>query len=151
MHELLSVGVVILLGILGGKLSHRIKIPRVTGYMLVGLIFGPSVMGLITSATLQNIQLINEIALGLILFAIGGRLAAKKFGAHKAVVDQLGLTLLPQAGVAIGMFMTVAENYPEMGKTLGTVILSSVLIYEGVGPFLTRLALARAREIRLQE
>ena len=71
-YELLAVGMVILLGLLGGKLSHRYKIPKVTGYMVTGLIFGPSVLGLISTATLNDIHMINDIALGLILFAIGG-------------------------------------------------------------------------------
>ena len=74
MNELLGVGLVILLGLLGGKLSHKVKIPRVTGYMLVGLLFGPSVLNLISSTTLSEIHLINDIALGLILFAIGGEI-----------------------------------------------------------------------------
>ena len=74
LNELLSVGIIILLGLLGGKLSHRVKIPKVTGYMLTGLFFGPSVLGLISTGTLENIQLINDIALGLILFAIGGEI-----------------------------------------------------------------------------
>ena len=73
-YELLSVGMVILLGLLGGKLSHRLKIPRVTGYMLTGLLFGPSVLGLISKTTLADIHMVNEIALGLILFAIGGEI-----------------------------------------------------------------------------
>jgi len=74
MTELLSVGLIILLGLLGGQLSHRIKIPKVTGYMLIGLLFGPSVMGLISQTTLDQIHLVNDIALGLILFAIGGEI-----------------------------------------------------------------------------
>lgn len=65
---------VILLGLLGGKLSHHYKIPKVTGYMVTGLIFGPSVLGLISTTTLNDIQMINDIALGLILFAIGGEI-----------------------------------------------------------------------------
>ncbi len=73
-NELLSVGMVILLGLLGGKLSHHLKVPRVTGYMVVGLIFGPSVFGIISTGTLQDIRIINDIALGLILFAIGGEI-----------------------------------------------------------------------------
>jgi len=386
-YELLGVGVVILLGLLGGKLSHRFKIPRVTGYMLTGLVFGPSVLGLISATTLQNIYMINEIALGLILFAIGGeielrhlramgikvlyiglaeslgafllvggltwlltgdrgmtillgaisvatapgvtllvireyrargpltdtllavvalnnvlclvlfrfafsvysfmagellsvialallkelvasvliggviaaiitfweqkiddlselllviiggllvgiglsrqigisslmvcliigavtnnlsmmhrlvyaelrqtempfyiaffvlsgaslhlgslahlgvlglvylisrpigkavgaRLAAARFQAEPAVTKYLGVTLLPQAGVAIGMVLTLSETYPELGQAIGAVVLSSVIIYEGIGPFLTRLALGRAGEIHLQE
>ena len=385
--ELLSVGMVILLGLLGGKLSHRIKIPRVTGYMLTGLLFGPSLLGLISSQTLADITLINDIALGLILFAIGGEIewrhlkamgrkvifialaesvgsfvlvfiltmlitddlglaillgaisiatapgvtllvireyrtrgpltdtllavvainnvlcllafrvfftvysmsqgepfwpmillllkefgmtiviggviaamityweqkiddlselllviigglllgigiartigishlllcliigavtnnmsmmhrlvyaelrqtempfyiaffvlsgaslhlsalqdlgllgavyliarpvgkavgsywAGRNFGAEIQVRNNLGLALLPQAGVAIGMMLTVSETEPEMGYVIGTVILSSIIVYEGIGPFLTRLALGRAGEIHLQE
>ena len=53
--------------------------------------------------------------------------------------------------LAIGMVMVVTESHPELGQTIGAVILSSVIVYEGIGPFLTRLALARAKEIFLQE
>lgn len=73
-HELLSVGMVILLGLLGGNLFHKLKIPKVTGYMLTGLVFGPSLIGLISEGTLSQVYMINEIALGLILFAIGGEI-----------------------------------------------------------------------------
>jgi len=61
------------------------------------------------------------------------------------------VTLLPQAGVAIGMVLTLSETYPELGQAIGAVVLSSVIVYEGIGPFLTRLALGRAGEIHLQE
>ena len=71
-NELLSVGLILLLGLFGGKMSHRLKIPRITGYMLVGLLAGPSVFGLLSDKILLDIRLVNDIALGLILFAIGG-------------------------------------------------------------------------------
>ena len=74
LHELLSVGAVIVLGLLGGKLAHRIHVPKVTGYMLTGLIVGPSVLNWISTGTLADIHMLNEIALGLILFAIGGEI-----------------------------------------------------------------------------
>ena len=73
-YELMGVGMVILLGLLGGKLSHRVKVPKVTGYMIIGLLFGPSVLGLISDSTLADIYMVNDIALGLILFAIGGEI-----------------------------------------------------------------------------
>ncbi len=386
-YELLSVGMIILLGLLGGKLSHRIKIPKVTGYMIIGLIFGPSVLNFITSSTLNDIHMINDIALGMILFAIGGEieinhlrslrkkllyitlaesfgafalvsfttwlftqdlflalilgsiaiatapgvtllvireyeargpltdillavvalnnvlclvvfrvflgiysvtesepvinaviglikdfggsiligaaiaglityweqkiddlselllviiggvllgiglartfgvsplavcliigaitnnlsmmhrlvyaelrqiempfyiaffvlsgaslhlgslshlgvlgivyllarptgkylgtvLVAKKSGADETITRNIGMALLPQAGVAIGMVLTISESYPEMGQMIGVVVYSSVIVYEGVGPFFTRMALSRAGEVRLQE
>ncbi len=70
--ELLSVGIILLIGIVGGNLSHRLKIPKITGYMVVGLLAGPSVFGLLSHEIISDIYLINDIALGLILFAIGG-------------------------------------------------------------------------------
>jgi Kef-type K+ transport system membrane component KefB len=80
-YDLLGVGIVILLGILGGKISHKLKIPKVTGYMLTGLVFGPSVLGLISSQTLIDIHIINDVALGLILFAIGGEIELNRLKA----------------------------------------------------------------------
>jgi Kef-type K+ transport system membrane component KefB len=83
--------------------------------------------------------------------AIGARWAARKFEADPSVTKFLGLTLLPQAGVAIGMVFSVSEKFPELGQVIGTIILSSVIVYEGIGPLLTRLALSKAGEIHLQE
>ena len=109
LNELFSVGIVILLGILGGKLSHSIKIPRVTGYMLVGLLFGPSLIGLISSGTLEDIHLINDIALGLILFAIGGEVELHHL---KAMGKKVVLLALAESFGAFGLvfLLTVLIN-----------------------------------------
>ena len=61
----------------------------------------------------------------------------------------LGITLLPQAGVALGMCATA---YHVLGGTEGTlirnIVLFSVLIYELVGPSLTKMALTKAGDIK---
>ena len=64
------------------------------------------------------------------------------------VVKYLGITLLPQAGVALGM-ASIAVNTPSFhgGETIQNVVLFSVLIYELVGPMLTKIALTKAGEI----
>lgn len=58
----------------------------------------------------------------------------------------LGITLLPQAGVALGMTIT-AQNLPGCGSLIRNIVLFSVLVYEIVGPALTKLALKKAGEI----
>ena len=63
------------------------------------------------------------------------------------IVKYLGITLLPQAGVALGMAIK-AEALGEEGRIVTNIILFSVLIYELIGPFLTKMALAKAGEIR---
>ena len=64
------------------------------------------------------------------------------------IVKYLGITLFPQAGVALGMSIIVKE---QMGAGIGglvrNIILFSVLIYELVGPLLTKIALTKAGDI----
>jgi Kef-type K+ transport system membrane component KefB len=61
-----------LLGLLGGKIARRLHLPKVSGYLITGIIIGPSVVGLVSTEVVQGLRLINDIALGLIMFAIGG-------------------------------------------------------------------------------
>lgn len=59
----------------------------------------------------------------------------------------LGVTLLPQAGVALGMSLTAQTYFGEQGQMIRNIALFAVLIYELVGPLLTKIALKRAGEI----
>jgi hypothetical protein len=63
------------------------------------------------------------------------------------IVKYLGITLLPQAGVALGMAMK-AQALSDGGAMVAQITLFSVLIYELVGPTLTKMALMRAGEIQ---
>ena len=61
----------------------------------------------------------------------------------------MGVTLLPQAGVALGMSVVVASEFKnDGGDVIRNIILFSVLIYELVGPLLTKMALTAAGDIR---
>ena len=63
------------------------------------------------------------------------------------MVDYLGITLLPQAGVALGMCVT-ASTLPEDGALIRNIVLFAVLIYELVGPSMTKWALTKAGDIQ---
>ena len=63
------------------------------------------------------------------------------------MVKYLGITLLPQAGVALGMSSTAMALGAADGKLIRNIILFSVLVYELVGPSLTRWALTKAGDI----
>ena len=106
-----------------------------------------------------------ELELG--VFAKGGavlvgviyiltRSAGKYFGARESarlmrcsenVTKYLGVTLLPQAGVALGMCVTAAK-LPGDGAMIRNIVLFAVLVYELVGPLLTKWALTKAGDIR---
>lgn len=59
----------------------------------------------------------------------------------------LGLALLPQAGVAIGMSQICAAKLPLYSERITTVVLCATLVYELIGPVITKLALLKAGEI----
>ena len=77
----------------------------------------------------------------------GASISAKFTGCDSTIVKNLGITLLPQAGVALGMSVTVADQFGSEGALVRNIVLFSVLIYELVGPVLTKIALTRAGEI----
>ena len=81
----------------------------------------------------------------------GARASSQLMGCDKTIVNYIGVTLLPQAGVALGMVSTVAGDEmlggTEIANTVRFVILFSVLVYEIVGPVLTKWALTRAGDI----
>ena len=78
---------------------------------------------------------------------IGARESAKYAGCEKKVVQNLGITLLPQAGVALGMCVT-ASTLPGDGTMIRNVVLFAVLVYQLIGPSMTKWALTRAGDIR---
>jgi len=76
----------------------------------------------------------------------GASISAKMTQCQPQIRKYLGITLLPQAGVALGMSMTAME-LGSTGVIIRNVALFAVLIYELVGPTLTRIALEKAGEI----
>lgn len=78
---------------------------------------------------------------------IGASVSAKAVKCESTICKYLGITLLPQAGVALGMSVTVAAQFGAEGAIIRNIVLFSVLIYELVGPIMTKMALTAAGEI----
>ncbi len=77
----------------------------------------------------------------------GARWSAQATHCEPQIVKYLGVTLLPQAGVSIGMAITAASMLTH-GGTVHNIVLFAVMIYELVGPMLTKIALTRAGDIK---
>lgn len=119
---------------------------------LSALFFVISGAGLEMSIFAQNIWVI-VIGVIYIIFRslgkyIGAYYSSKAAGCEPNVYKYIGITLLPQAGVALGMCVIAAVEMPEGGALIRNVILFSVLIYELFGPLLTRMALSAAGDIQ---
>ena len=78
----------------------------------------------------------------------GAKISSKFMKCEPKVQKYLGITLLPQAGVALGMSLIAAEKMPgNEGKLVRSISLFAVLIYELIGPLMTKIALDKAGEI----
>jgi Kef-type K+ transport system membrane component KefB len=87
-----------------------------------------------------------------IIFRSGGKyfgsfISAKVTGCSTNVQKYLGIMLLPQEGVALGMSLK-AEALGEVGTLVRNIVLFSVLIYELLGPVMTKIALTKAGDIK---
>ena len=102
MDSLIALGIVLIVGLVGGLLSRRLSLPSITGYVVVGLLLGPTVSGIIDSNTAESLNVVTSICLGVIAYLIGTSL-------HTKTLRKLGksitwITLLE----AIGAFVAVA-------------------------------------------
>jgi len=77
----------------------------------------------------------------------GANISAKMVKSDPNIIKYLGITLLPQAGVALGMAIKAIELGPD-GAIVRNITLFAVLIYEIAGPFLTKIALTKAGDIQ---
>lgn len=77
----------------------------------------------------------------------GASLGAKIVGSKDTIAKYLGMSLLAQGGVSIGLSMIVARELPAYASEIITVILFSVLVFEILGPILAKIAITKAGEV----
>jgi len=103
-----------------------------------------------------DVTVLKSIGLVGVVYILG-RVIGKIFGAYfgarlskapTVVRNYLGFTLIPQAGVAIGLSLVAMRVFPDYGETIRAVILCATLVYELVGPLITKAALTKAGEIK---
>jgi Kef-type K+ transport system membrane component KefB len=99
---------------------------------------------------------VGLIGIGYVFVRVIGKFFGAYLGAYitnapKTVQKYLGFTLMPQAGVAIGLSMIAEQSVPGHGAAIRTIILAGTVIYELVGPVTTKLALIKAGEIQTAE
>jgi len=102
---------------------------------------------------LSILKSVGIVGIGYIIARAIGKIAGAYLGAKvtkmpDTVQKYLGITLLPQAGVAIGLSLTAQSILPEYSSAIRTIVLSATLVYELIGPVLTKIALVLAKEIK---
>jgi Kef-type K+ transport system membrane component KefB len=83
----LVIGLALLLGRVGGRLSNRLRAPMVVGYLLVGVVLGRSVLNVIDAGSAESLGLITDFGLGIVAFMIGSELSRR-------LIRRLGMKLI---------------------------------------------------------
>ncbi len=127
MDAILGIALAMVFGLILNRIMKLFNLPNVTGYLIAGILVGPSCIGILNDATLQDTSFISTIALGFIAFSIGGEFkldAIKRLGGKI-----LTITFLQAFGavalVIAGLFIVQAIN-PELISTPAILLLAAI-------------------------
>ena len=79
LNTLLDLAIMIFAGMFCGRMAKHLHLPNVTGYLVAGLLIGPSVLGLLSDNFLEATSIISDVALGFIAFSIGNEFKLSYF------------------------------------------------------------------------
>ncbi len=100
------------------------------------------------SLELDSLAGIGVLGAVYVIARIAGKFIGVKIGgeickADNSVKNWMGLTLLPQAGVAMGMALVAADHYPEYRQLLLSIVISTTIFFELIGPVITNMILRK--------
>jgi Kef-type K+ transport system membrane component KefB len=122
-NELTSVGIILLISLLAGHLVKFVKIPEVTGYIVAGLVLGPSFLGWIGTHNVAGLGILSEVALGLILFSIGSIFRFDRFRGIRSNVVRI--TAIDTVLVFSLVFATMLLMRLSLRPAILTAIIST--------------------------
>jgi Kef-type K+ transport system membrane component KefB len=147
LNEILSVGLILIAAVIAGHLAQLVRVPEVTGYLLVGLALGPSAFDVVSHDNVATLGFLSEVALGLILFNIGAIFETAHFRRVGAGVVRVTLweATLALVGVA-GLMLALGLQWP-LAILLGVVAMetapaTTLMVlneYDARGPLTERL------------
>jgi Kef-type K+ transport system membrane component KefB len=133
----LALGFVVFAAYVGGELSRRVHVPRITGYLLVGFAVGPAWLGLVRRDELDALRFIGDAALALIAFAAGAELTLEAVRQGRRALARLatGAMAFPFVTVTLVVLsvtpwfpLTVHRSWGDglaVALTLGTIAAAS--------------------------
>lgn len=128
MNTLLALGILLAVGLLSTRIIKLVKLPNVTGYLVAGLLIGPSVIGLITKENVADFQILVTLALGFIAFSIGCEF---KLTTLKALGAKVTIITFVQAIGAVVAVMAALLAAGALGF-LGEDYLPNVLVLSAI-------------------
>jgi len=122
MNTLLDFGILIVVGFVFGELAKRLRLPRVTGYIIAGIFLNPQVSHLIPVDFVQSTNTVTNIALAIMTFEVGGTLA---------------LEPLRELGKGIAFIALGEAELATLFVVMGTLVTLPFLIHIEGGSFIS--------------
>ena len=158
MNLILALGIIVVIGFFGGLASGKLKFPRITGYIIIGILLSPSLLNIIPKGAIGNLDIITNIALALIAYLIGGSLHWESLRKLKesitwiTLLQSLGAWLLVTVVLALLGHLIIPgrtfwQTYFPMAFIIGAVscatapaaTMAIVSQYKAKGPLTTTL------------
>lgn len=126
MIDIVILGLALALALISGRVAAFFRIPRVSGFMLAGILMGPSVFGLLTRRHLAAFVPISEVALGLIAFYIGSEFEASHFRRLKRTVSYFSSAeIITTFTLVLVTLLTVFYQAPAMAFMLAILAIAT--------------------------
>ena len=118
-----------------GKYLQKLKLPLITGFLILGIILGPQVVGLIKPEAIPNLTFINDLSLAFIAFAAGAELYLKEIrGRIKSIIwNTIGQIVITFGVSAIAVFylsehIQFMKDMPVYGKAAVSLLMASIFV-----------------------
>ena len=125
MNELSSLGLILLLALLAGHLVQFLRLPEVTGYIVAGVALGPSVLGWVSAENLTALEVLSEVALGLILFSVGSVFEFERFGRIGWRIVKLTMMESLPAALLVFLSMVALGGRWQVALLLAAIAIST--------------------------
>lgn len=122
MDVLFKIGVVLVVGLIGGKVARIFKLPNVSGYLVAGLFLGPSFFKYISATDMNALSVISEVALAIIAFSIGSEFVLedmRKLG--KSIVIITVLEVIGAIGAVFSLMFFIFKQPFAFSIVIGSM------------------------------
>ena len=113
----LNLGILLLTAFIGGQVANRLGLSRITGYIVIGLVIGPSVLGFLSDSEVEALRPFSGLAIALIALTAGGELNLRRMrGSYRSLAS---ITLVQTATILVFVFGTVVALRSYLPFTIG--------------------------------
>ena len=131
--ETLNLGILLLTAFIGGQVAHRLGLSRVTGYIMVGLVIGPSVLRFLSDAEVHDLSPFSSLAIALIALTAGGELNLRRLrGSYRSLAS---ITLVQTATILLFVGVAVLLLRPYLPFTAGrpwNVVFAVAIVFASI-------------------